>query len=312
VVLQPVVVEEPDPARSADRDRLDRWWGRRLVLAAMTMPASTPGPDDGTSRRGIVFFHAHPDDEAIFTGGTIAMLGAAGCPVTLVVATSGELGQRRHGPCDEVGRLREEETRRACSLLGVERVEFLRYRDSGMPGDPANGHPDAFHRADPDEAAGRLAGIIAQQHASDLVIYDAGGIYGHPDHVQVHRVGARAARLAALPTVYESTVDRDYLDATVGRHLVSQAHQDIPADLTLGVPSGLVTTTVDTVDHLEVKRAAITAHRSQIRTASEVVTMASTAFAQLYGLEWYIRRGPAGALEHLVPDRIRAHLTSAA
>jgi LmbE family N-acetylglucosaminyl deacetylase len=240
------------------------------------------------------------------------MLGAVGCPVTLVVATSGELGQRRRRPCDETGRLREAETRTACSLLGVERVEFLRYRDSGMPGDPANCHPDAFHRADLEEAAGRLARIIVEQHASDLVIYDAGGIYGHPDHVQVHRVGARAARLAAVSTLYESTVDRDYLAATMGRHLVSQAHQTVPADLTLGVPAGLVSTTVDAADHLDAKRAAISAHRSQIRTTSDVVTMTPAAFGQLYGLEWYIRRGPAGTLEHVAPDRIRVHLTSAA
>jgi LmbE family N-acetylglucosaminyl deacetylase len=86
----------------------------------------------------------------------------------------------------------------------------------------------------------------------------------------------------------------------------------VPADLTLGVPSGLVSRTVDAVDHLDAKGAALTAHRSQIRTTSDVVTMTSTGFSRLYGLEWYIRRGPASTLEHVVPDRIRVHLTSVA
>jgi len=143
------------------------------------------------------------------------------------------------------------ETRAACALLGVERVEFLPYRDSGMPGNPANRHPLAFARADLDSAAERLAGIVTQQHASDLVIYDAGGIYGHPDHIQAHRVGAPAARLAAVSSLYESTVDRDYLDLVSGCHLVTQAHRNVPGDLSLGVSSGLVSSTVDTVDHLD-------------------------------------------------------------
>jgi LmbE family N-acetylglucosaminyl deacetylase len=251
----------------------------------------------------VVFLHAHPDDEAIFTGGTIALLAAAGCSVTLVVATSGQLGRRPQSPQVDIGALRETETRQACALLGVERVEFLGYRDSGMPGDPANHHPAAFAHADADQAARRVAAIAAEEHAGAMVIYDAGGIYGHPDHIQVHHVGTRAAQLAAIPTIYESTVDRDYLHLAQVAHLVVDARKTLPPELRLGVPAGMVSTQIAVGAHLAAKRAAIAAHRSQVLTTSEVITMPPDVFAQVYGLEWYIRRGPAGPLDHLSADR---------
>jgi LmbE family N-acetylglucosaminyl deacetylase len=252
----------------------------------------------------VVFLHAHPDDEAIFTGGTIARLAAAGCSVTLVVATSGQLGRRPPSPHDDIGALRETETLQAAALLGVERVEFLRYRDSGMPGDPANHHPDAFAHTAPAEAAGRVADIAIQEHAGALVIYDPGGIYGHPDHIRVHHVGTRAAQLAGIPTVYESTVDRDYLQRAQVAHLVVDASQALPPKLSsFGVTAPMISTRVDVGAHLAAKRAAIAAHRSQVLTTSEVTTMAPDIFAQVYGLEWYIRRGPAGPLEHPAAER---------
>jgi LmbE family N-acetylglucosaminyl deacetylase len=264
-------------------------------------PARPPHSHSAPHRHSVVFFHAHPDDEAIFTGGTIALLAAAGCTVTLIVATSGQLGRGHHRTPDDTGRLREAETRAAAALLGIERVEFLRYRDSGMPGDPANHHPEAFIAADLDPAANEVAAIAAQQHATDLVVYDPGGIYGHPDHIQVHRVGTRAAHQAGIPTLYESTVDRDYLSRRGPSHLVSQAHRHVPPEMSLGVPAGLISDTVGIGDHLETKRAAITAHHSQVPATSDVVTKPSSAFAQVYGLEWYIRHGPPGTLEHHTP-----------
>jgi len=268
----------------------------------MTSPnANTIGTTRPVQPRAdrVVFLHAHPDDEAIFTGGTIALLAAAGCSVTLVVATSGQLGRRPECPNsqrpDDIGALREAETRKACALLGVERVEFLGYRDSGMPGDPANHHPASFVRADAAGAARRVGGILAEERAGAIVIYDAGGIYGHPDHVQVHRVGARAAQLAGIPTVYESTVDRDRVESS---HLVVDARRALPADVGLGVPSAMVSARVDVGACLAAKREAIAAHRSQVLTTS-VMTMAAGAFGQVYGFEWYIRRGPAGCLEEI-------------
>jgi LmbE family N-acetylglucosaminyl deacetylase len=268
-------------------------------------PITKPAPRVVPAGPSVVFFHAHPDDEAIFTGGTIALLAAAGCTITLIVATSGQLGRCHHRTPDDTGRLREAETRAAAALLGIGRVEFLRYRDSGMPGDPANHHPEAFIAADVDRAASQVAAIAAQQHATDLVVYDPGGIYGHPDHIQVHRVGTCAAHQAKIPTLYESTVDRDYLYDRGPSHLVSQAHRHVPPELCLGVPAALISDTVGVGDHLDTKRAAIAAHHSQVPATSDVVTMPSTAFAQVYGLEWYIRHGPPSTLEHHTP---RNHL----
>ena len=273
----------------------------------MTHTPTTPPPTTTTTKpapparrpRRVVFFHAHPDDEAIFTGGTIALLAAAGCSITLVVATSGQLGTHPPGHHGDLGPLRESETAAASELLGVQDVEFLRYRDTGMPGDPANHHPDAFHTADTHHAATRLAAIATQHHTDAIVIYDAGGIYGHPDHIQIHRVGTLAAQLAAIPTIYETTIDRDYLHTTNQAHLVNNAHKPF-AHLALGVPTTTITTTIHVASHhLHTKHAAITAHRSQIPPTASPATMPPDTFAHLYGHEWYIRHGPPNILEHL-------------
>jgi LmbE family N-acetylglucosaminyl deacetylase len=239
----------------------------------------------------VVFFHAHPDDEAIFTGGTMALLAERGERVVLVVATRGELG----GP-DRV-----EETCRAAELLGVHRVEFLRWRDSGMAGEPANDAPEAFARADVDEAADDLARVLRDEQAVALVGYDDHGIYGHPDHVQVHRVGRRAAAVADVPTVYDATVDREYLHF-VETHLVVEAGGGRPADLGLaatdiGMPTLLIDLTVDVTRMLERKRTAMAAHGSQIPETASAMQLPVEAFAAVYGYEWYLRTGPPGPLD---------------
>lgn len=246
----------------------------------------------------IVFVHAHPDDEAIFTGGTIAALADAGHRVVVVVATSGELGRPKGGATERLPAHREVETRAACKLLGAARVVFLGYRDSGMPGDPANHAPDAFFATDTAEAADRLAAVLDEERATAVVVYDAGGIYGHPDHVQVHRVGVRAAEQAGIGTVYQATLDREYLHF-VDTHLVDHARDTLPAHLTIGVPSVMVTTMVDVRGHLDAKRAAIAAHASQVPETSLAMTMPDASFAEVYGFEWYVRDGPPGPIDDL-------------
>ncbi len=150
----------------------------------------------------IVFLHAHPDDEAIFTGGTIAGLAAAGVRVIVVLATAGELGEvRGELAADALPDRRAVETSEAAMVLGVDRVVFLGYRDSGLPGDPANDAPGSFFAADTEEAAARVASVLAEEDAAAIVVYDAGGIYGHPDHVQVHRVGVRAVLVTTMVDV---------------------------------------------------------------------------------------------------------------
>jgi LmbE family N-acetylglucosaminyl deacetylase len=246
----------------------------------------------------VVFLHAHPDDEAIFTGGTMALLSARGVRVVVVVATSGELGRRVEGvDGDGLAALRRDETRRACAALGADRVEFLGYRDSGLPGDPANHAPGAFFAARIDDAAAAVAEILRQETATAIVVYDAAGVYGHPDHIRVHEVGVQAAATVGLATVYQATLDREYLHF-VETHLVDHAQASV-GHLIVGVPSVLVTTMVDVRSVLDAKRHAIAAHASQVPESSYVVTMPAGTFAEVYGFEWYVREGPRGEIDAL-------------
>ncbi len=247
----------------------------------------------------LVTFHAHPDDEAISCGGTMAKAASEGHRVILVVATRGENGEVPNGflrPGEPLSERRTRETEAAARILGVSRVEFLGYVDSGMVGTPENEAPDSFWQADLDEAAGRLAAILAEEGADVVTIYDPNGTYGHPDHIQVHRVGARAAELAGTERVYEATADRDHMAA-----LMSQA-EELGVDTSelenddfdfddFGTPGALITTRVDVTAFLEQKRAAMAAHASQIAETSFFLAMPSEAFTATWGLECFVRRG---------------------
>ena len=271
--------------------------------------AAEPGP-----ARTVVFFHAHPDDEAIFTGGTMALLAAAGWRVVLVLATAGERGLSSPlvGPEVPLAVRRMGETATAAECLGAQRVEFLGYHDSGLDGPGAvatGGRPvGAFADAPVEEAAARLAGILAEERPAALVSYDARGIYGHVDHIQVHRVGLAAAAEAGVPTVYESTVDREYLHF-VETHLVVEATIATQpervrglglAAAALGLSTVEVDCTVDVRPVLPVKRRAMAAHASQIPETSSAMRLPDAGFAAVYGYEWYARRGPVGPIDELV------------
>src|SRR5206468_1040879 len=143
----------------------------------------------------VLFVHAHPDDEAIFTAGTMCLLSEAGHRVVLVVATGGELGvphEDTAGP-EHLAAVRRGETNTAAGLLGVARIEFLGYHDSGMDADAATDAPDSLWSTDVAEVADRLAAITREEQVTALVTYDETGIYGHPDHLQVHRASMLAA-----------------------------------------------------------------------------------------------------------------------
>jgi LmbE family N-acetylglucosaminyl deacetylase len=250
----------------------------------------------------LVSFHAHPDDEAIACGGTMADAAARGHRVVLVSATRGEHGEVPAGllrPGESLAERRTAETAEAARILGVSRVEFLGYRDSGMLGTPENDAPGCFWRADVEEAAGRLAAILVQEEAEALTIYDDHGGYGHPDHVQVHRVGVRAAALAGTGRVYEATFDRDHFAAVMAEGAASLGVEGPGEEFgELGTPGGLITTTVDVRHHLDRKRRAMAAHASQISETSIFLAMAPEGFTALWGQEWYIRRGaPPGTRE---------------
>jgi len=256
----------------------------------------------------VVFVHAHPDDEAIFTGGTIVRLARAGVDVVLVVATGGELGDVRvspggtdDAPIGDLAACRQAETAAAAGLLGVREVVSLGYRDSGMAGTAANAAPGAFAAAPVGDAADRLAAVLGRVGASAVVGYDETGIYGHPDHIQVTRIVHAAAVQAGVPTVYGATVDREYLHF-VETHVVAEAA--LVGDLGLvrshlGVATAEVAVAVDVSTVLNVKWAAIAAHASQIPETSSVLQLPEHHFADVYGWEWYVRAGPPGPLDTL-------------
>jgi LmbE family N-acetylglucosaminyl deacetylase len=246
----------------------------------------------------LVCFHAHPDDESIATGGTMVAAAEAGHRVVLVVATLGEHGEVDEGfldPGETLGDRRRRETHASAEILGVSAVHFLGYVDSGMDGTPENDLPGSFWSADVEEAAARLAEILRQEQADVLTVYDANGNYGHPDHIQVHRVGVRAAELAGTPEVYEATVNRDAMikgmRELIERGVMPPGEAPDPEEMNLGVAEALLTTAVDVTAWTDRKRASMRAHASQIAEQSFFLAMPEEAFATAFGTEWYIRRG---------------------
>lgn len=267
----------------------------------MTAPHNGPVAPDG-GRAGpytLVSFHAHPDDEALLTGGTLAKAAAEGHRVVLVTATSGERGLagRADGSGHDLARVRLAELHGAASALGCARVECLGYADSGLSPDPADSA--AFAYVDVEAAATRLADLLRTERADVLTVYDRNGGYGHPDHVQVHRVGSRAAQLAGTPVVLEATVSAPLFRAvlrllrTFGHALGSSAPfgtGDVFA------PSSQITHRISVRRHLGAKRAAMAAHASQqradgqIRVLHRILHLPGPVFALAFGREWYVEQ----------------------
>ncbi|MEZ5281695.1 MAG: PIG-L family deacetylase [Acidimicrobiales bacterium] len=258
----------------------------------------------------IVFFHAHPDDEAIATGGTMLLASRAGHRVILVVATRGEVGEVAEGflePGETLGARRSLETQTAASILGVHRVEFLGYEDSGMIGEPTNDNPACFWQADVDTAAGRLAELLADETVDVLSCYDDHGGYGHPDHIMVHRVGHRFAELAGVARVYESTINRTQLREQMAAAAAERPEMvdeigEVGDDF--GSPDEIITTAVDVVAVIDAKRKAMAAHASQIGEDSFFLAMDPEVFARAFGTEWYIRTdlAPAGREDWIIDE----------
>jgi LmbE family N-acetylglucosaminyl deacetylase len=165
-----------------------------------------------------------------------------------------------------------------------------------MIGTPENDLPEAFWQASVDEAAERLARILREESADVLTAYDSDGSYGHPDHIQVHRVGVRAAELAGTPRFFEATMNRDHLrrmiEAAAARgDLAPEDVPDVTEESTFGRPESVITTTVDVSDFVAAKRASMVAHASQIPDDHFFIKMPEESFAASFGQEWFIRHG---------------------
>lgn len=271
----------------------------RLSTPAITMrlnstPATVPSPPD-LSGRTVVALHAHPDDEAIFTGLTLRRLADAGARTVLVVATAGELGGSRVPlrPGETVADRRLSELERSAELLGVARLVVLGLRDSGLPGDPSVAHPRALARADIAQLARRVADIAEAESAGAIVHDDEHGIYGHPDHRAVGRIGAIAAAVAGV-TGYRTTVDRAHLQGARKTHLVHGAARAAGVEFGRD-PDEIALAVTGTPEQLSRKRAAIIAHESQVAPDD----VPAETFALTYGYEWFRREGSPGVLDQL-------------
>lgn len=247
----------------------------------------------------IVFVHAHPDDEALLTGGTMALLAREGHRVVLVTATNGEAGLTcsRIAKPTALGSRRVGEVERAAAALGCARVETLGYGDSGSNG-PLRA--DAFAAMPVTEAARALQTLLEQEQADVVVGYDAAGGYGHRDHQQVSRVVRAAAHQAGTSRLLEATVDRRALKwaLRLARPFVHGAPEFRASRFDAAYSSPReITHSVDVRAVLDAKRAAMRAHVSQLTGGDETRTLArflglpESLFAVCFGREWYVEVG---------------------
>ncbi len=266
----------------------------------------------------MVCFHAHPDDESIATAGTMAKAAASGHDVTLVVATRGELGEPVEGVLaegEELWTRRVAETQQSAAVLGASRVEFLGYRDSGMMGEPTNDDPRAFWQADVDKAAERLAAILRDAGCDVLTIYDDHGNYGHPDHIQVHRVGRRAGELAGVPFVFQSTMNRDAILRSIRERADEFAQLEeegrgpgIDEDTDMGSPEAIITHAIDVSGYVDHKRRSMQCHQSQIGPDAFFLAMPMESFTMAFGTEWFIADGGSRVADEPFGDDLFAGL----
>jgi len=259
--------------------------------------------------RSLLLVHAHPDDESLGTGATMARYAAEGARVTLVTCTLGELGEiippaLQHLLPDELGEHRIGELDRACEALGVSDHRFLggagHWRDSGMMGLPDNEDPRCFWQADVDKAASMLAAIIREVAADVIVTYDSNGFYGHPDHIQAHRVASRAHQMTGeAAKFYAITLPRSVLAEAV--KLPSDSWFERITDLSIGVPDDQVTTEIDATRYLDAKLAALRAHETQITVDGHLYALSNGLGMRARGTEYYTllagQRGPGTPYE---------------
>ena len=241
-----------------------------------------------TEQLTMMAVHAHPDDECISTGGSLARYSSEGLRTVLVTATRGEEGEVVAPDMDpdtirpKLGEIRVAELQCACLSLGIDEFHLLGYRDSGMVDTPANNHPDCFAQADPGEAIGRLVHLIRQVRPQVLTCYNENGGYGHPDHIQVNRITVAAFHAAGDASqyphigpppwqpqkLYYTAYPRSYILTRyeILRSMGEKTPLDRPDfDLNkIGTPDEEVTTQIEIGSYLDRKMDALRCHRSQV------------------------------------------------
>ena len=258
----------------------------------------------------LMIVHAHPDDEVIGSGGTLARYSDEGIETVLVTATLGEEGEIVVADMDtpenhaRLAEIRREELRKATQILGIKHQEFLGYRDSGMADRPSNEHPDCFHQADLDEATARLVRYVRAYRPQVLVSYNEHGGYGHPDHIACHKVTLAAFDAAADPARYPAAgpawAPLKLYEMNRPRELTQRAWEqmrerglktplDNPEyDITrFTVPLERISTALDVSAYMARKRAALLEHRTQIPADGPFLVMPEEIGRQWFGVEYF-------------------------
>ena len=256
----------------------------------------------------LLLVHAHPDDETINNGVTMAKYAEAGAAVTLVTCTRGEEGEvlvtelanLASDKDDKLGEHREIELKDAMAQLGINDFRFLgtpnkKWRDSGMMGTPQNERGDVFWQADLDEASLELVKIILEIKPQVLITYDEFGGYGHPDHIKAHRVAMRATELAAeqgwqVSKIYWNTMPRSVIQ--MGIEKMKEVGSDFfgaqsADDLPFAKPDELVTTVVNAPEYVPQKLAAMKAHATQISVDGPFFALSNNLGLSVWGDEYY-------------------------
>ncbi|GAA5055095.1 PIG-L family deacetylase [Nocardia callitridis] len=247
-------------------------------------------------RLTIMAVHAHPDDEVISTGGVFARYAAEGIRTVLVTCTNGEQGDAPGGikpgqPGHDANAVREQrlsELRESTALLGIEHVELLGYRDSGMDGWDGNQDPEAFRNVPVGDAAARLADLMRYYRPQVVVTYDENGNYGHPDHIQANRIALAAAAASDIPDkLYYTAIPREST-LEVFAALRAQGAVDFEPPEDFGTPMDQITAVVDVAAHAQLKVKALEAHGSQ-GDSVPFLRMPSDLRQTIFGTETFIR-----------------------
>ena len=260
---------------------------------------------DSYSGYRILLVHAHPDDETINNGATMALYAALGAQVTLITCTRGEEGEvltpelthLASSETDSLGDHREIELANAMKALGVTDFRFLaegegKYRDSGMMGTEPNNRPDVFWQADLEEASDYLVKVIEEVKPHILITYDEIGGYGHPDHIQAHRIAMRASEKSKwqIQKIYWNTMPKSVLAESMAKmkELGSDFFgTDNVDDLPFAKEDSFVTTLIDGNSHVEAKMAAMKAHHTQISLDGPFFALSNNLGLQVWGHEYY-------------------------
>jgi N-acetyl-1-D-myo-inositol-2-amino-2-deoxy-alpha-D-glucopyranoside deacetylase len=245
-----------------------------------------PEEDDMATRLSALAVFAHPDDESFSCGGTLARLAAGGAEVNLICATNGEVGEISDPALatpENLGEVRREELRSAARALDIREPYYMGYRDSGMSGTPENQDPRCLHQTDVDVVGGKVVEFIRRLKPEVVFTFDAGGVYGHPDHIAIHRATSWAIDVltrengASLPSLYFTALPRGYmrrLAEEARRHGLAAEQNGNGFDLEkFGTPDELVTTVVNVGPYLDAKLQAIRSHRTQINPDNPILSL---------------------------------------